>query len=396
MSPIGRFASRSSTGGGASGLQKNAVISSSGVQIIDAASATYRSRIDLTPDYGVMPKGNHTFVKIAMSNSGGQVIGIKSDGTLWYYATSNYQGSAFFTVLDAWTQYGTDTNWQHICENGAIWSDQPAWSFIKGGALYFMGWGSRRQRGDGSTANASSPVLVNNARTWVHTSMGYRTCFAVSSTGEVWATGEGSNYASALGITTAVATYTQCPNLSSVSIVMAAGGNEAVRFLASNGNVYASGRNSFNQLGPLYAGTGTINGPVLTYNGGDISFIGRSTNHFALWIKTNGRLFFTGRNQATYSYNRPDNSTNTSIFSTLLEVGGTGGWTYTESLPTESTDGGINLAIQNGNLYVGGLRTTTLTTAVGGPNTGAWYWYVTSGNVTCAALRQNNVVISCS
>ena len=121
------------SGGGATGLQKNAILTGAGTQF--TVNASIISRTDSLSGYGVGAAENHTFVKMAAGLGHNQYVGIKSDGTLWYWsADSTYMnGTTWMNPNRTWTQYGTDTNWEKVSGGFGVFL------FIKGGQLWFVG-----------------------------------------------------------------------------------------------------------------------------------------------------------------------------------------------------------------------------------------------------------------
>lgn len=99
---------------------------------------------------------------ITAGDSGYPAFGIKTNGTLWQWTSSN---------LTSYSQsFGTDTNWKSVSTSG----NGPFTLFTKtDGTAWFYGSNSNNQAGIGSnTSFRSSPVQIGTLSSWVSASAG--------------------------------------------------------------------------------------------------------------------------------------------------------------------------------------------------------------------------------
>lgn len=319
----------------------------------------------------------HKFVKMASISSYGQYVGVKANGELWYYAQSNTYGQGLFTTLNAWTRYGTDTDWTDVT------GGQITWGFIKGGDFYFMGYGGWRMRGDGGTSTETSPTLISSTETWEAVSMSQQTTCIRNTSGEMFFAGYNSDYGTGQGTTAGqTATFTQEQNGLTGVTFHAAGYRRCV--MIRGGQIYTTGNNQNTMAGPLVGGTADINGPILTYSGTDITQVACIGDDATLAITTGGQIRFAGE---AGSYARPDNSTVDQKGTTgqaneafsILTAAGTG-WSFILGGKSASSSN-YAAGIQNGQAFIGGSYTYLFGTVMGHPTlTSQWKRIGTTSN----------------
>lgn len=288
------------SGGGASA---NA-LATSGVQLIELIATNFNT--DLGPTFGRGPSANHTFQQIA-TNQYWQFWAVKSDGTLWYFYPSTGTGSTYYkpsgvTADATWRQYGSDTDWEMI--GGA----QNCFGALKDGDYWFLGQGSYRQRGDGSTSSTSNWLEVNSSGNWTFLLMGYRHTWLVNSSGEAYSTGYGYNYMSGQGSTGTVSTFTR-ESASLSNIVEVAPGYRSSYLRNSSGDVYMTGNDQYGKWPQQTSGsTSSVNGPTLAISSSSdyvCGKLGKMGYSGGCNIDTDGYLRFHGN--GFYTYLRPDN-----------------------------------------------------------------------------------------
>jgi alpha-tubulin suppressor-like RCC1 family protein len=226
-------------------------------------------------------------------------LSIQSDGTLWAWGENTYGQIGDGTFFDALTQIQVVIDSvQYPAARNNDWITVAAGlghslALKTDGTLWAWGLNDRGQLGDGTTADAVSPVRISTDTDWVLVAAGGRHNLALKSNGTLWAWG--SNVHGQLGNGTLV------DELSPVQIgldtdwVAIAAGGELSHSLArkSNGKLYAWGRNNRGQLGdgttvdkssPVQVGT---DNKWVKFKAGLEHSVGR---------KSNGKLFAWGRN----------------------------------------------------------------------------------------------------
>lgn len=213
----------------------------------------------------------YNFVSVAGSPAYNQIFGVRDDGTLWAYVLATSWIGQMGLTQGQWTQYGTDTDWEQVdsANNG--------WGFIKGGEYWYVGYGAFGLRGDGSTTTIGSPQMMNNTFTWTKMSMGQQTLALVNSAGEVYTTGSNSNYGNGLGVSSGTTSTLTRESASLTGVTDISCAYQTLK-IVTGGNVYTTGSNNYLSSGPLAVGS-TINGPILSYNGGDIVKVFTGRDH---------------------------------------------------------------------------------------------------------------------
>ena len=323
-------------------------------------------RPDMTYEYLNYPITTDNIVELTArngTNAAPQIWGRKSDGTLWYYFLSTNSTGGMTVVIGAWTQYGTDTDWEKIT-SGYQWN-----MAIKGGDLYACGYSNDKAHGYTTAAQCPVWTLINSSETWVDVSCGATHTVALTSTGKVFAAGNNGDYRTmqntASGDTTS---FTQEHTLDTWDAI-AAGNSRSL--LVKAGNIYSSGRNS-PSISHFTTSTADLNGPVLTYSGGDIVSIAFNT-YSGTAIDTSGSLRFAGYGN---SNGRLDGSTSallgTSAWGAMGGIGADTDWT---KVWTNSQTSNVyqTAGIKGGKLYATGTQIQTylrLGSSGGLPNNG--------------------------
>lgn len=371
------------------------VISGTGVQL--SANSEMPWNPGITADFNLSPVANHVFVRVAVQQQWSQAIGIKADGTLWYIAKTTTYGQNFFTTLNAWTQYGTDTDWEDVT------SSSLNWGFLKGGDYYFMGYGGYGMAGNGTTTTTSSPTLTSTALSFSKVRFGFGHTVLLTTTGEVYTCGQNNDYATGLGVNSGntLALTRESASLTGVTDIAA---SYRTTRIVTGGNIYSSGNNQFNHAGPLIASASPTNGPTLGYNGGDINKVWTARN-FTIGTTATGEVRHAGN-----GFGRRVDGSNVNLTGwagqpneqfTLLTAGGTGWSSF--SFPTATSGASLSVyAIQNGEVY---MSTDTALSAEGWglpPNTAQYQRIGTFNTATCAegsfvsTAYPRNAVISVS
>ena len=373
----GFFTTQGSSG---TGITANSV-SNTGVQMY--GSSSFWANPDVTKAFNIgLANTTHTFTKIAVSRSYVQFHAIKSDGTLWYWSNNtSFMSTSSFTADSTWRQYGTDTDWTDIC------GGQNTFGAIKGGNIMFLGYGSYRMRGDGSTSSTSTWTTVNTAGNWTKIHHGYRHAWAINSSGEAYATGYGYDYMTGQGSTSHIATFTREKN-SLTNIVEAAGGYRCAWLRNSSGDVYFTGNNAQGHAGPQITATSDRNGPILAVDSSTDYVCSKICNHSyhgGCHIDSSGYLRFSGEASSRL---RPDNSTTdkkTSSGGFQLTSAGTG-WTHYDAADWAGSSGEhLGIGIKSGAFWIGGEDSQEFKGTFGQTENSNWYQVRTG--CTVAAQR---------
>ena len=356
-------------------------VSNTGVQMYGSSSLW--ANPDVTKDFNIGPANTtHTFTKIAVSRSYVQFHAIKSDGTLWYWSNnSSYMATANFITDSTWRQYGTDTDWTDIS------GGQNTFGAIKGGNIMFLGYGSYRMRGDGSTAGESNWTTVNTAGNWTKIHHGYRHTWAINSNGEAYSTGYGYDYQTGQGTTGIISTFTREKN-SLTNIVEAAGGYRSTFLRNSSGDVYFTGNNAQRVCGPQITTGGDKNGPLLCVDSSTDYVCAKICNfsyHGGCHIDSDGYLRHHGEGSSRL---RPDNNTQDSKNSNggrqLTSAGS--GWTHYDAADwAGSSSEHTGIGIKSGAFWIGGEDSEEFKATFGQTENSNWYQVRTG--CTVAAQR---------
>ena len=362
------------------GITANAV-TNNGVQVYGTGG--FWTNPDVTAVFNVgAPDTTHTFTKIVGSYNYIQFHALKSDGTLWYWSLSTtYMSTSYFTADGTWRQYGSDTDWEDIC------GGQFTFGAIKNGNIMFLGAGGDRQRGDGSTTNVSVWTTVNTAGNWTKIFHGYRTAWAINSSGEAYSCGYGYDYMLGQGSTGIITTFTREKN-SLTNIVEAAGGYRCSWLRNSSGDVYFTGNNGQGMAGPQITTTSSRNGPLLAVDSSSnyvCAKLGNHSYHGGCHIDSDGYLRFSGEGGTNL---RPDNSlSDAKLGSSGLKLTSVGsGWTYYDSLDfAGTTSEHLGIGIKSGAFWIGGEDSQEFKAVFG--QTVNSNWYEVRTGVTTAAQR---------
>lgn len=369
--------------GGGTGVSVNPI--TTGAQLFGSTDLWMRSDIPLTFARSEAFT-TVTFSKIECNTTYTQVMALTSSGQLWYNCDdSTYLGSGF-TADKTWRRYGTDTDWTDLAGGASVWGA------IKGGDYYFMGAGSFRQRGDGSTSSSTGWSNVNSSQTWSKVFFGYRHTWLISASGEAYATGYGYDYMTGQGSTLTISTFAREKN-SLTNIVEASGGHRCAWLRDSSGNTYFTGNNGQGVAGPLITTTSDQNGPLAASTAAanyNCVKLGTFSYHGGCHIDSDGYLRFSGE---ASSYMRPDNSTTDKKTSNggyqLTSIGS--GWTDYRAQDKNGQFGQRNaVALKNGAMWNGGEDSAEFKGNVdpdGNASNSAHWVEVTSSGTNCVAQR---------
>ena len=122
---------------------------------------------------------------------GGNVLAVKTDGTLWAWGYNSYGnlGLGDIAVRNSPTQIGANTNWRKASIGFSIGS-----GIKTDGTLWIWGHNDYGQLAQGTTTNnRSSPIQVGTNVNWKEVSAGNKDCFAIKTDGTLWAWGRNTD-----------------------------------------------------------------------------------------------------------------------------------------------------------------------------------------------------------
>lgn len=162
------------------------------------------------------------------------------------------------------------------------------------GSVVAWGLNSSGQLGNGTTTNSTTPVAVSNLSRVVSIAAGNAQSLALRVDGTVWAWGGNASGQLGNGTTTNSSTPVQVSNLSGV-IAIAAGGDDSYA-LTRSGAVWAWGDDAYGQLGNTSV-TKKSTTPVLVSLPSNISAIAAGGFH-AFALASDGTVWAWGRNNS--------------------------------------------------------------------------------------------------
>jgi len=216
------------------------------------------------------------------------VMGIKTDGTLWTWGFAVYGANGDGTT--------TERN-SPVQLAGTTWKN-PAFGYLHAGAiktdntLWMWGYNSSGQLGDGTTTTRSSPVQVAGT-TWKQLSCGSGFSIAIKTDNTLWAWGANGN--GQLGDGTTGSTSSPIQSWSGTYWKQVSAGNAYTAAIKTDGSLWTWGGNNLGQLGDNT--TTYRSSPVQTASGGtNWKLVACSYYNHVLGLKTDGTLWAWGRN----------------------------------------------------------------------------------------------------
>lgn len=190
---------------------------------------------------------NWSFVSMG---SGGSVVSVKTDGTLWTWGNNNrgQLGLNNVTYYSSPKQVGALTTWLKVSA-GSYFSS----AITTSGALWSWGKNDFGQLGLGFStvysSGVSSPTQVGALTTWRTTSNGGDFIIANKSDGTLWSWGRGTTGRLGLGNVT---DYSSPKQIGALTTWITLSNNESSSSgfaIKTDGTLWAWGANSFGQLG---------------------------------------------------------------------------------------------------------------------------------------------------
>jgi alpha-tubulin suppressor-like RCC1 family protein len=218
---------------------------------------------------------------------------VKSDGTAWAWGyNSNGQLGDGTTTSQA-----TPVQVSGLSGVTAVSAGEDSYSLalLSDGTVWAWGSNSNGQLGDGTTTNRSTPVPVSGLSgvTVTAVAAGWGYSLALASDGTVWAWGKNNEGQIGDGTTTNRATPVQVGGLSGITVTALASAYESSFALTSDGTAWAWGYNSNGQLGD---GTTTNRATPVQVSGlSGVTALAAGDRH-ALALKWDGTLWAWGEN----------------------------------------------------------------------------------------------------
>lgn len=217
--------------------------------------------------------------------------GLKTDGTLWTWGTSDsYQNGADTTTRSTPVQIGSYTGWTDVGVPayggntiGAMKSDGTLW-----------GWGADTygQRGAGTTGTQSSPVQFNTGAWKTFAVGGYHTV-AIRNNGTLWASGRNDNGQLGIGTVSNVSSIVQVSG-GGTNWKQVACGASTTSAIKTDGTLWMWGLGSDGQMGNGTSSNAST--PIQTVAAGtNWASVSVGTYHVGA-IKTDGTLWLWGNN----------------------------------------------------------------------------------------------------
>ena len=241
------------------------------------------------------PSGTWSMVDVGKDNPGFS-IAIKTDGTMWSCGENEKGnlGQNDITDRSSFTQIGAGTTWSKVYIGSIVAGTNSGGTVLAiktDGTLWSWGENGNGQLGLGDTTLRSSPVQVGALTNWASASVGYTSSLAVKTDGTLWAWGWNPYGQLGLGDITHRSSPVQVGALTNWSSV-STGGSSTIA-IKTDGTLWSWGLNTNGQLG-----SGTVthrSSPVQVGALTNWSKISTGLYHAAA-IKTDGTLWSWGKN----------------------------------------------------------------------------------------------------
>ncbi|HET7794183.1 MAG TPA: Ig-like domain-containing protein [Rhizobacter sp.] len=228
------------------------------------------------------------------------VLALKTDGTLWSWATSEFstnqygqQGTGENTGSTAPKRVGTDSDWASVAAG-----DMRSYAIKTNGTLWAWGKNSDGYLGNGSTDAVMVPTRLGTATNWASISTRWDHTLGLRTDGSLWAWGKNFYFQLGTGVSGDRTTPTRIGTGTDWASV-AAGRDHSVA-VKTDGSLWGWGHSHYGQVGNGVSGSETFS---VVY---DPTRIGTATNWsrvtagswYSLATKTDGSLWGWGTNYA--------------------------------------------------------------------------------------------------
>jgi alpha-tubulin suppressor-like RCC1 family protein len=181
-------------------------------------------------------------------SGGGQILAIKTNGTLWSWGENARFGLGDGTNVDKSTpsQIGTSTDWKHVTTGGGGGTTVNGLAIKTNGTLW--GWGENQfgNLGDGTTIAKSTPIQIGTSNDWRYVVTGIGT-LAIKTNGTLWAWGNNTSGVLGTGTTINYSSPVQVGILTNWKYVSTRTRNCAA--IKDDGTLWTWGHNSSGELG---------------------------------------------------------------------------------------------------------------------------------------------------
>jgi alpha-tubulin suppressor-like RCC1 family protein len=126
------------------------------------------------------------WISVANGETGGHVLAIRSDGTLWAWGYNDNGQLGIGNTITQQTpvQVGNDHDWMKVNRGG-----YNSIALKTNGTLWVWGWNVHGELGLGDTNRRLLPTQLGTDNDWVSITAGASTCYAIKSNGTLWAWG---------------------------------------------------------------------------------------------------------------------------------------------------------------------------------------------------------------
>jgi alpha-tubulin suppressor-like RCC1 family protein len=368
-SPVISFVS-ASFGGVYSG--NASFLDSDGYIYMPSSNPTVNTIFGITDQSSPVQIGTDTDWDIVKVQGRGVAVGLKTNGTLWYWGTTGAEIFGSYGSNASPVQLGSSTDWKDFSIGGNM-SDTagtPGYgntthmvAVKNNGTIWAWGLNSNGQFGNNSTiANqTSSPVQIGSGTTWVSSSCaGINQSFFIKSDGTLWGSGQNLIHRLGLGDTTARSSLTQISTQNSWASSykkVASNGLSAVLALTTDGKMLlTSGDSASDQGNPQYPAIPTRQFKSALSGLRGVKSISAGTKNL-MFVKSDSSLWGFGQNKTATNL-LLTGDTNKGYISPI-QIGTTSDWkSISLGSPVSSTDFEFVLGVKDdGTLWAWGNNT---------------------------------------
>jgi alpha-tubulin suppressor-like RCC1 family protein len=216
-------------------------------------------------------------------------LAVTTNGQLWAWGlnTSGQLGSGNTATLTSTTRIGSATNWASVSAGNGH-----SLAVTTNGQLWAWGLNTSGQLGRGNTTSPqTSPVQIGSATNWASVSAGTSYSLAVTTNGQLWASG--LNTSGQLGMPFQTLEFLLLEDLNFAKI--STGDNHSLA-ITTTGELYSWGSNDFGKTG-LGTLTGNTSVPTRVGIATNWASVSAGRQH-SLAVTTNGQLWAWGSNES--------------------------------------------------------------------------------------------------
>ena len=223
--------------------------------------------------------------------TGGHCLALKTNGTLWAWGKNSQGQLGDNTRVDKNQpiQIGVATDWLTIVAGG-----NHSLAIKATGALWAWGWNGSYQLGDGTTVDKLVPTQVGTATNWQSIDGSFTHTLGVKTDGTLWTWGHGSDGQLGLGALTPIANIPTQVGTDTNWAKAVCGINHSLA-LKTNATLWSWGKNERGELGLGTNSTTDITVPTQVSTNADKTLITIGED-FSQIMNSDGFLYATGLN----------------------------------------------------------------------------------------------------